>query len=202
MGRDGSQEMKFEITRKSELNSAVWPGGITTQLAIFPKDASYLERNFQFRLSTSDVSVEESVFTSLPGVSRVLLVLDGEIRLHHPGRYAKVLKKFDTDTFMGDWQTRSTGKGTDFNLMTTVSSHGHVEGISVKKGSSKLIEISEIHDVACVYSYKGEHNLQLAGHSIELSEGDNLLIFTDNKEETLRIFSKKSGEVVFGSIQF
>jgi uncharacterized protein len=194
--------MKFEITKKSELIPTVWPGGTTTQLAIFPKDASYADRNFQFRLSISEVSVEGSVFTSLPGVSRVLLVLDGELKLHHPGRYAKVLNKFDTDAFMGDWQTKSTGRATDFNLMTTFSSRGRLEGISLKKGSSKLVELSENHDVASVYVYKGDYNVQLAGHTIELSEGDNLLIFTDNKEDTLRIFAKKSGELVFAAIQF
>jgi environmental stress-induced protein Ves len=194
--------MKFEITRKSELKPTLWSGGTTTQLAIFPRDASYIDRTFQFRLSTSEVSVEGSFFTNLPGVSRVLLVLDGELRLHHPGRYAKILKKFDTDSFMGDWQTRSSGKATDFNLMTTVSSRGHLEGISLKKGRSKLVELSENHDVAGIYSYKGEHNVQIAGHAIELSAGDNLLLFTDNKTDTLRISSKISGELVLVEIQF
>ena len=194
--------MKLELTRKSELIPTKWPGGTTTQLAIFPRDASYTDRNFQFRLSTSEVSVEESVFTFLPGVSRVLLVLDGEIRLHHPGRYAKVLKKFDSDNFMGDWQTRSSGKGTDFNLMTTVSSHGHLEGMVIKKGSSRNIELSETHDVVAIYSYKGEFTVDIADHKVLLSAGDNLLIFTDNKTDVLRIFSKVSGELVLAEIQF
>jgi uncharacterized protein len=194
--------MKIELTRKSELKEVKWPGGTTTQLAIFPKDASYLDRNFQFRLSTSEVFVEESVFTVLPGVSRILLVLDGEIRLHHPGRYAKVLKKFDTDTFMGDWQTRSSGKATDFNLMTTVSIHGHLEAFTLKKGSSRNFELSENHDVAGIYAYKGNHVIAVGDHTIELSAGDNLLLFTDNKEETIRISSKITGELVLAEIRF
>jgi environmental stress-induced protein Ves len=194
--------VKLEVIRKSELIPVRWSGGTTTQLAIFPKDASYIDRNFQFRLSTSEVSVDESVFTFLPGVSRVLLVLDGELRIFHPGRYAKALKKFDSDTFMGDWQTRSTGKATDFNLMTTVSIHGHLEGISLKKGSSRSIELSENHDVAGIYAYKGEYIIQVADHRVELLTGDNLLIFTDNKTDILRISSKVSGELVLAEIQF
>ena len=194
--------MKLELTRKSELTPRQWSGGTTTQLAIFPKDAGYLDRNFQFRLSTSEIAVEESVFTFLPGVSRVLLVLEGELRLHHPGRYAKVLRKFDTDTFMGDWQTRSLGRATDFNLMTTGSIHGHLEGITLKKGSSMNIELSEIHDVAGIYSFKGEHTVEVADHKVELSAGDNLLLFTDNTVDTMRITSKTTGELVLVEIQF
>jgi Uncharacterized protein conserved in bacteria len=194
--------MKLELTRKRELILSQWSGGTTTQLAIFPKDAGYLDRNFQFRLSTSEIAVEESVFTFLPGVSRVLLVLEGELRLHHPGRYAKVLRKFDTDTFMGDWQTRSLGRATDFNLMTTGSIHGHLEGITLKKGSSMNIELSEIHDVAGIYSFKGEHTVEVADHKVELSAGDNLLLFTDNTVDTMRITSKTTGELVLVEIQF
>jgi environmental stress-induced protein Ves len=194
--------MKLELTRKSELTPRQWSGGTTTQLAIFPKDAGYLDRNFQFRLSTSEIAVEESVFTFLTGVSRVLLVLEGELRLHHPGRYAKVLRKFDTDTFMGDWQTRSLGRATDFNLMTTGSIHGHLEGITLQKGSSMNIELSEIPDVAGIYSYKGEHSVEVADHKVELSAGDNLLLFTDNTVETMRITSKTTGELVLVEIQF
>jgi len=194
--------MKLEVTRKREFIPSQWSGGKTTQLAIFPKDAGYLDRNFQFRLSTSELAVEESIFTFLPGVSRVLLILDGEIRLHHPGRYSKVLKKFDSDNFMGDWQTRSSGKGTDFNLMTTVSSHGHLEGMTIKKGSFKNIELSKTHDVVAIYSYKGEFTVEVASHKVVLSGGDNLLIFTDNKTDILRISSKVSGELVLAEIQF
>jgi environmental stress-induced protein Ves len=194
--------VKLEVTRKGELIPEKWSGGTTTQLAIFPKDASYPDRNFQFRLSTSEVASDESVFTFLPGVSRVLLVLDGELRIFHPGRYSKVLKKFESDTFMGDWQTRSTGKATDFNLMTTVSIRGHLEGIGLRKGSSRNIELSETHDVAGIYLYKGEFTLKVADHKVELAAGDNLLIFTDNKTDILRISSKVSGELVLVEIQF
>ena len=194
--------MKLEVTRKREFIPSQWSGGKTTQLAIFPKDAGYLDRNFQFRLSTSELAVEESVFTVLPGVSRVLLVLDGELRIHHPGRYAKVLKKFDTDTFMGDWQTRSSGRATDFNLMTTGSIHGHLDGITLRKGSSRNIELSEIHDVAGIYSFKGEHTIEVMDNKVELSAGDNLLLFTNNKADTIRISSKTTGELVLVEIQF
>jgi environmental stress-induced protein Ves len=194
--------MKLEVTRKRELISGQWSGGTTTQLAIFPKDASYTDRTFQFRISVSEVSADESVFTFLPGVSRVLLVLEGELRINHPGRYVKVLKKFDSDTFMGDWQTRCSGRATDFNLMTTGSIHGYLEGIRLKKGSSRNIELSGIHDVAGIYSIKGDHTIEAVDHKVELSAGDNLLLFTDNKANTLRISAKTTGELVLAEIQF
>ena len=42
-----------------------WSGGSTTELFIWPKDASYAERRFNIRISTATVDVESSTFTRL-----------------------------------------------------------------------------------------------------------------------------------------
>jgi environmental stress-induced protein Ves len=72
------QIMTIEHYKNSDLIINNWSGGITTQLAIYPKDANYKKQNFQFRISTATVEIEESVFTKLPGVSRKLMILNGE----------------------------------------------------------------------------------------------------------------------------
>ncbi len=45
------------------------------------------------------------------------MLLKGELGLIHEGRYTKHLKPYEQDTFSGEWDTRSKGKVTDFNLM-------------------------------------------------------------------------------------
>jgi environmental stress-induced protein Ves len=83
-----------EILRKNEFEVSTWSGGSTTQLYIFPRDALYSEREFKWRLSSAKVEVEESVFTPLPGFSRIIMVIEGEIHLEHQGHHSAVLKDY------------------------------------------------------------------------------------------------------------
>jgi len=72
---------EFELIKKEQLQVLKWSGGTTTQLAIFPKDAVYDERNFKWRLSTASVEVSESVFTKLPNIKRIIGTGYGRIAL-------------------------------------------------------------------------------------------------------------------------
>ena len=103
-----------------------WSGGKTTEMYIYPKDCSYNERNFDFRISTAKVESETSQFTSLPNVHRKLMVLDGSIIINHEGQHSKKLAKFDLDTFEGNWKTSAIGTCTDFNLMSTNNNEGNI----------------------------------------------------------------------------
>ena len=71
--------MKLNLTKKKELQTSAWRGGTTTQLAIFPKEAVYKKLDFFFRISTATINVEESTFTNLPNVNRVIMILKGEL---------------------------------------------------------------------------------------------------------------------------
>ncbi|MCK5028254.1 MAG: HutD family protein [Bacteroidales bacterium] len=124
--------MITEHIKASDLNTNKWSGGTTTQLAIYPKDADYKKLNFQFRISTATVEVEESTFTKLPGIYRKLMILDGEIRIEHKDRYTQTLKKFEQDSFEGNWNTKSFGKAVDFNLMTKGNTKGEIESLIIK----------------------------------------------------------------------
>ena len=109
-----------------------WASGTSTELFIYPSDASFAERNFLFRISTATVEAEESTFTFFEGITRHLMILKGNLELTHEGRYTKNLQPYDQDVFSGEWSTRSKGKVSDFNLMlkdgTTGSlSHEHLE---------------------------------------------------------------------------
>lgn len=110
--------MNIKIKSKEEYKTSQWSGGETIELLIFPSNSSYASRDFDFRISSATVRLEESVFTSLPGFSRKLMVLDGQVTLRHQGHHEITLKKYDVDAFEGDWQTTSFGTCTDFNVMT------------------------------------------------------------------------------------
>lgn len=106
----------FKKTKEDFLTSH-WSGGTTTQLYIHPEGSSLSERNFDLRISTATIEIEESEFTALPGYDRILMVLDGELLIEHIGRYSISLGSLKKDSFQGAWETRSKGKAIDFNLI-------------------------------------------------------------------------------------
>lgn len=94
-----------------------WASGTSTEMFIYPSDGSFADRNFRFRISSATVEAEESTFTFFEGITRHLMILQGKLELIHEGRYSKLLEPYDQDTFSGEWNTRSKGRVTDFNLM-------------------------------------------------------------------------------------
>lgn len=173
--------MKIKIIRSNELNTTKWDGGTTTQLFIFPETAEYSKRNFQFRLSTATVKIERSSFTSLPGFSRKLMVLDGEITLIHYDHYTAQLKRFEMDSFEGDWKTSCIGRCTDFNLMTAGKISGQLSAIKVKVEQDFSCQINDYSDWFFVYVYTGCIEININHEISKLNKGDFLVISQPNK---------------------
>jgi len=188
--------MEIKHIKASDLITNHWSGGTTTQLAIYPKDAEYKERNFQFRISTATVETEESTFTKLPGVSRKLMILDGEIKIEPKSHYTKILKKFDQDEFSGDWETKSYGKATDFNVMTTGNTSGTLESLQLKTDEIFVLENSKKSDFIVIYVYTG--CIKLNANSIE--KGDVLIIESDKPIKPFLIESKSTPEIIITRI--
>lgn len=94
-----------------------WSGGTTTQIAIFPPDASYSSRDFLWRISSAVVEDERSVFTPLPDYDRQLMLLDGSLLLRHDGGAPLRLDPYQVHAFDGGAATESQGRCRDFNLM-------------------------------------------------------------------------------------
>ncbi|MDL2320412.1 HutD family protein [Alistipes sp. OttesenSCG-928-B03] len=170
----------IKVIRKSELVTSRWSGGTTTQLAIWPEGAVYADRNFVWRVSSARVEAEESDFTPLAGVSRVIMVLDGELLLRHEGLYEKRLGRFGQDSFDGRWKTTSRGCVTDFNLMTT-SGEGSVEALEIASGESMAVSDADGGEWGCVsevfYCYSGAVEIAIAADRREaLDAGDVLVV--------------------------
>lgn len=110
--------MKILHLKKEDFITSAWSGGTTTQLLIWPEDASYASREFQVRISSAVVELAESDFTPLPGVLRYITPLSGGFTLTHPGKAPIVMAPLDEPyRFSGEEATHCVGKATDFNLM-------------------------------------------------------------------------------------
>ena len=96
---------------------SAWSGGTTVELAIFPPQADYAQRDFLWRVSSASVELEESDFTALPDYDRLIATLEGEIQLSHNGGAPLVLRPLEVHAFSGADATHSRGRCTDFNLM-------------------------------------------------------------------------------------
>jgi environmental stress-induced protein Ves len=166
----------MQIIRKENIETTNWSDGTTSELFIFPTTSTYKELNFGFRLSRATIETEESVFTSLPNVKRKLMLLDGELELIHEGHHTKKLKPLQFDTFSGDWNTKSIGKATDFNLMML----GDVDGnYSVMKAKKKQFHTYKInHDFTVFYVAEGT----LVFEDVSVNKGD-LIVFNGEAED-------------------
>lgn len=179
------------ITRE-EFKTSFWSGGTTTQLLIYPKDADYSARNFKWRISSAKVEVGESLFTYLPGIKRILMVLEGNLTLVHEGHHSAVLGKFQQDSFKGDWTTRSYGKVTDFNLMMTEECDGNIEVFSLgDESKEKIIQLENSFKdgiqrfTIAFYCCFGSSVVSIKGEKeINLNEGD-LIEITGNRGDIL-----------------
>jgi len=166
----------MEIIPFEELKTAEWSGGTTTELFIYPKSASYKKMDFDFRISTATIEVKTSKFTSLPGVKRTLMVLNGTLELEHKGQHSTILEAFERDTFSGDWETISGGMAEDFNLMIrNPELNGFVRHIQLSKKKNLTLQ-TEKHGF--IYIYKGTLGLN---DELQLTSGDS--IYFNEKEE-------------------
>lgn len=192
--------MRIEHFKASDQITNNWSGGTTTQLAIYPKDADYKKRNFLFRISTASVESEESVFTKLPGVSRKLMILDGEIKIEHKDHYSKTIKKFEQDEFSGDWETKSYGKAIDFNLMTTAEVTGDIEAITLV--DSKTFILNKLVNCYGFHIYSGSIELFINNKTFEVNTGDIIMMFPEDSETEIKILPAIKSELIKSEIKF
>lgn len=194
----------IEIIRKKQHKTSEWSGGRTTELYIYPKDSLYSSRNFKWRLSSAKVETEQSTFTSLPGINRLIMVIEGELFLKHKDHHSSLIKAFEQDSFSGEWITTSCGRVTDLNLMMAQGCRGKLEVISIDRGESKdILLFSSLQaeefpkSTEAFYIVKG--NVEIvsgAKKKINLSDGDLALVNAIDKEDksVIKLCNSRSEE--------
>ena len=78
--------MRYELRKEEDFSVSKWMGGKTKELAIFPPDSKYIDRDFIWRLSSATVELEESDFSKLPDYDRVVMVMEGSAVLTYDGK--------------------------------------------------------------------------------------------------------------------
>lgn len=171
----------IKIKRNNEYDTTRWSGGTTTQLLIYPEDAQYSKQNFKWRVSSAKVEDEKSTFTHLPGISRIIMIIDGKTTLEHEGKYKVELGPFEQDSFMGDWTTKSVGKVTDFNLMMAKDCDGKIDVVTIKGKENVTLFLDEydkkfdkITDI--FYIISGDIILNTDNKKVQLNQKDSFYI--------------------------
>ena len=194
-------DWKIEVVKEQDQNKAKWSGGITTQLAIYPADGVYAQRNFLWRISTAMVDDAKSTFTSLPGFKRIIMPLRGELlKLDHKGHHKKDLQHLETDTFQGAWTTESEGKVQDYNLMLAKGCDGSMEGYELLDKqifSPKVAKLKSLGNTVTVGFYLLTGQLMVEqGKNIHSLEKGDFVTFTGPAKGKIGDFTLHSkGEV-------
>ena len=173
----------------SDYQISNWSGGQTTQLFLSPKEGSYPDRTFDFRLSTATVEVEKSDFTDLSGYHRILMPLDASIRLNHLEQEV-VLNPFQSYFFDGGDPVSSQGTCQDFNLIYKPSYQGHMSAISPHESVSSQSRYQFIYALSSLTLEWGkEHTKVLQAHELLVLEQASPL-----QEMTITFSPLQSGE--------
>ena len=168
---------------------STWSGGQTTQLFLSPKEGSYQDRTFDFRLSTATVEVETSDFTDLTGYHRILMPLTSSITLTHQKKEV-VLKPFQSYFFDGGDPVSSQGTCQDFNLIYKPSYQGHMSAISPHESVSSQSRYQFIYALSSLTLEWGkEHTKVLQAHELLVLEQASPL-----QEMTITFSPLQSGE--------
>lgn len=180
---------EIEIIRKAKVLVTEWSGGKTAELVIYPNTAEYRKRNFQFRISTAVIEQDPSAFTILPGFERVLMMLEGTIRIEHQGHRAALLEPFQPYSFSGDRITKSYGTGRDFNLMLSETCSGNLATLIIES-RKEIIFRQKFSDQGLhfihFYAYDATIQFHLSDRMIRLEPGDSIMI-SGNGIEDFRI---------------
>lgn len=125
----------MDIIRYASLKPAPWAngGGVTRQLAAGPSGSG---ADWDWRISIAEVA-KAGPFSPLPGIDRIITVIEGELIALSVDGAEQALEKFRPFRFSGDSDTSAslpTGALMDLNLMTRRGAF---------KGYAAIIELSK-----------------------------------------------------------
>ena len=134
-----NKNMEKKLYKQENYKIGQWSGGTTTELAIYPANAEYLDRDFIWRLSSADSDQEESSFTKLPDFDRILMVLEGQVVLAHGEERTVQLGALEQDSFDGAIKTKCFGNlKRDYNLIMRKGCKGRMEILTAEQKGQEL----------------------------------------------------------------
>lgn len=169
--------MKETIIRKEDFITTKWAGGETTQLAIYPEDAVFSEKDFLWRVSSATFTSTESEFSDFSGYQRYILPLEGKLSVYHKGLYNRELDKYEVEYFDGSWETfsKNTLDCRDYNFIVKDGNMAKMQ--ILKEGDEYLLKGSEIVTIFSMNDFvlnleNHEENREIDGFSLFVLETD------------------------------
>jgi environmental stress-induced protein Ves len=115
-------------------------GGNTTQIAVFPPDATF--EDFEWRVSLATI-LEDGAFSEFPGIERTLALVEGHGMTLEVDGEPKLLTQTDpVAAFDGESHVVAKlnhGASTDLNVMTRTDRCYHQFGRRVLSGESRFV---------------------------------------------------------------
>lgn len=137
----------------STLKTQTWSSGTSSEVYIYPDTSNFNSLDFDLRISIATVEQDNSIFTPLNGVSRILCPVEGSQHLFHENHHEVLLKPFDQDFFSGDWNTKCIGTSINLNVMHRTGK-ASIRHMSINKASKYTIVPSGTVDL--IFIAKGQ----------------------------------------------
>lgn len=148
--------MKF--IKKNEFKDSKWSSGVTTEVFIYPEDASVGEKNFDFRISTATCNEKVSNYTPYTGFNRYITPINNVMNIE-TGEEKFRLNPFEVLFFNGDDETKSSGDVRDFNLI-------YKKGLDAKMYSLNINNfVFKSENKSVIFNY--ESDLEVDGNKFE-----------------------------------
>jgi environmental stress-induced protein Ves len=128
------------------------------------------------------------------------MILSKSITISHKGQYTKQLNKFDIDEFLGDWETTSKGKCTDFNLMIKGATRGNLNALQIEKEKRINLKTSANPDWLFIYIFSGEVKVDINYENYTIKKGD-LLAINELTVQNIALFGLENSEIVLTEIR-
>lgn len=161
----------------ADFRTMPWANGLGSTVELYRREDE--AGRLLIRLSVADV-VADGPFSSLPGIDRVLTLIEGDgFDLDFAENAAAApARLFQPVAFSGDWQTSATnlkGPSRDFNLMTQRGAF--VADVKHLETGTHVIDIADT-TLAALYVVAG--NANITASSIAAYTGDLLLLEAEN----------------------
>ncbi|MGN9166258.1 HutD/Ves family protein [Tissierellaceae bacterium HCP3S3_D8] len=185
--------MKEKVIKKEDFTTTKWAGGETTQLAIYPEDAIFSEKDFLWRISSATFTSTESKFSDFSGYQRYILPLEGKLSVYHDGLYNRKLDRYEVEYFDGSWNTYSenTMDCRDYNFIVK---NGNLARMQIlKEGDEYLLKGSEIVTIFSMNDFV--LNLKEREEKRDM-DGFSLLVLEIDDEEKISITRANSPVII------
>lgn len=182
--------MRSILKKEENYSVSEWSGGKTKELAIYPPECRYADRDFIFRLSSATVELDESDFTLLPDYNRVLMVLKGSVVLTYDGKRSVHLNELEQDSFDGASDTKSFGRITDYNLMVRKGCDGKVDVLKPALDAldpENTLETEHSRRIHALYCKEGYCVVNAGGEQKMISPGQLFLMDFGEEEPAYSI---------------